>query len=275
MTEIEGIVFWLAVSSYVVSFIIYLAGAIFKKERWASPAWYFCVGAFVFHSLAITVRWVATGHPPVYGQFENSLAGTWFIMVLVFIINRWFKKIKVFGVVIIPVILLMLGNGLMERPELEPLSPPFKSYWLWVHVLFAWLAYGSFVTSGGLSLAYLLKNRALNKGTNTGFLRLFPSLELIDDIILKFIFFGFISHTVMLISGSIWANGLWGSYWSWDPLETWSLTTWLIYGVILHFRLTLGWKGRRIAWLVVGAVVSLFITFWGIGFVAKLHTPLL
>ena len=161
----------------------------------------------------------------------------------------------------------------MVRPTTEPLTPNFKSWWLWVHVVFAWFAYGSFAVSSGLGVVYILKNRA--KDVETRLWGLFPEVDLLDDIILRFVSFGFIAQTMMLISGSIWANSLWGSYWSWDPLETWSLVTWLTYGVIIHFRLTLGWKGNRIAWLVIAALLTEIITFYGIGLITTVHTPLL
>lgn len=275
MGQVEAVVFWGTAFTYLAGFIVYLAAAVFKKESWTTLGWYLAIGGFVSHTLAIAARWMETGHPPVMYRFENNLAGTWFVMLLMFVMYRWFKRVKALGLFILPVALVMLGYGLMTGPQLEPLSPPFKSNWLWVHVTFAWLAYSAFAAAGGLGLVYLIKNRLPRQGENARFFRLFPTLALVDDITLKLVSFGFIAQSLMLISGSIWANGLWGSYWQWDPLETWSLVTWLTYGIILHFRLTLGWKGSRIAWLVVAALATEAITFWGIGFISNLHTPLL
>jgi cytochrome c-type biogenesis protein CcsB len=192
---------------------------------------------------------------------------------MLILVNRWFKKIKIFGLVVVPIVLLMLGQGALLGSAAEPLRPNFKSWWLWIHVIFAWFAYSAFAVGGGLGLIYLLKQRAGESEAKIW--QLFPELDMIDDLILRFISFGFISQTVMLISGSIWANSLWGAYWNWDPLETWSLVTWITYGVILHFKLTLGWKGNRIAWLVFAAIFTEIITFYGIGFISNLHTPLL
>ena len=84
-----------------------------------------------------------------------------------------------------------------------------------------------------------------------------------------------IADTVMIASGAIWAHGLWGRYWAWDPVETWSLIAWLIYGVNLHLRFTLDWKGRKAAWLALFSVVTIVITFFGIGVVSQVHTELL
>lgn len=273
MGKIETIFFWIAAYTFTVAFLVQLAAIIFKKESWVAPGWYLTLIAFGFLTATVATRWIGSGHPPVDGRYESNLAGAWFVLLMLVLVQRWFKRIKVFGLLIIPIVLIMLGQGIMSRPELRPLTPNYNSWWLWIHVLFAWFAYGSFAVASGLGLIYLLKNRAVN--SDAKFWGLFPDVNLMDDIITRFVFFGFISQTMMLISGSIWANGLWGRYWGWDPLETWSLVTWLTYGVIIHFRLTLGWKGTRIAWLVLMALATEIVTLFGIGYVTALHTPLL
>jgi len=269
----EALFFWLAVYAYTGAFLVQLASLIFKKPSWGPIGWRIALGGFAAHTAIIASRWIAVGHPPVLMRYENNLAGTWFVMLMLILVNRWFKSSKILALVVIPIILIMLGQGFMARPITEPLTPNFKSWWLWVHVIFAWFAYGSFAVGSGLGIVYILKGRA--KDVKTKVWTLFPELDLLDDIILRFVSFGFIAQTMMLISGSIWANSLWGSYWSWDPLETWSLVTWLTYGVIIHFRLTLGWKGNRIAWLVIAALLTEIITFYGISLITTIHTPLL
>lgn len=258
------LLFWLAVSVYALSFIFYLVSFVFKKERAGVFAFYLIGSAFVIQTIYIAQRWIVSGHPPVVGRFENSLWGTWFVVLIALILFFRRKGLRSIGAVISPFVLLMLGNGLVGGDlAIEPLSPPFKSGWLWVHVIFSWLAYGSYTVSAGLAAAYLLK-----RGESTAKI-------VLEDLIVKFIAFGFISHIVMVGSGAVWAYGLWGRYWGWDPLETWSLISWLIYGLILHLRLTIGWKGKRIAWLAILSLVGIIILFWGIGFVSKLHTGLL
>lgn len=264
MSSLGLLLFWLAVSVYALSFIFYLVSFVFKKERADVFAFYLIVFAFVIHTIYIAQRWIESGHPPVVGRFENSLWGTWFVVLIALILFFRRKGSRNTGVVISPFVLLMLGNGLVSGDlAIEPLSPPFKSGWLWVHVIFSWLAYGSYTVSAGLATVYLLK-----RGGSIAKI-------VLEDLIVKFIAFGFISHIVMVGSGAVWAYGLWGRYWAWDPLETWSLISWLIYGLILHLRLTLGWKGKRIAWLAIISLLGIIILFWGIGFVSELHTGLL
>lgn len=275
MIKFESVLLWAAIFTYMSAFIIDLAAAVFRRPQWDRPAWVVIIAAWVFQTTSITLRWINIGHPPVVGRYENNLAGAWFVMLVFVILAYLFPRTKALGIVVAPVVLIMLGFGVMSGAELSPLGPQFKSSWIWVHVTFAWLAYSSFVAAGGLGLVYLLKDRRADEGEGAPLLRVFPKLEVLRDIIIRTVLFGFISQSLMLISGAIWANNLWGNYWSWDPLETWSLVTWLIYGIILHFRLTLGWKGVRIAWLVLGAIAAEIITFWGIGFISDLHTRLL
>jgi ABC-type transport system involved in cytochrome c biogenesis permease subunit len=73
----------------------------------------------------------------------------------------------------------------------------------------------------------------------------------------------------MIAAGSIWAKNLWGSYWSWDPVETWSLLSWLVYGVALHLRVTMGWRGRKLAWLLVFAIIGVLVSFWGVNLIME------
>jgi ABC-type transport system involved in cytochrome c biogenesis permease subunit len=120
-----------------------------------------------------------------------------------------------------------------------------------------------------------MKNSAERRGRSEGISKKIPDLDIVDNLIFRFIIFGFIADTVMIATGSIWAHGLWGRYWGWDPIETWSLVSWLIYGAAVHLRLTMGWKNRRMAWLAIGAIVSVIISFFGIGFISGVHTQLL
>lgn len=224
---------------------------------------------------AILVRWRATGHSPVMGGYENALAGTWFIMAFFLLLRRWVRGMEALGVAVLPGVALMLGYGVMTRPELEPLAPPWQSNWLAVHVVFAWLAYSAFLLVAGLGGLYLAKRLALRRGGEGPFLQRLPRMELVDELSLRLTIFGFISDTVMIASGAIWAYGLWGRYWGWDPVETWSLITWLIYGINLHLRLTVGWKGPWAAWLNLVSFATVLVTFYGLGFISQLHTELL
>lgn len=275
MTSIEAIFFWAAVWIYGISFIAFLYGFAFKKEKGVRSGWYLNIAGFVPHTISIAVRWLVTGHPPVMKVYENSMISAWFIVMLFMIICSWHRKVEIVGVVVTAVVLLMLGHGVMTGPQLEPLAPPFQSNWLWLHVFFIWIAYGAFCIAAGFAVIYLLKERAEAKARVIDFYNRLPDLQILNDLMLRTVIFGFIALTIAVGAGSLWAYSLWGRYWGWDPVETWSLITWLIYGADIHLGITLGWKGKRMAWLVALSLLSLFITFGGIGYMSSVHTTML
>lgn len=275
MTKAEAVFLWMAIWVYGFSFLSFLFGVVFKKDGWLKYGWYIAVVGFIIQTVSIGVRWGAIGHPPVMREYENSMLGSWFIMVLFMTIRGWQRRMEILGVFILPVVLLMMGNGAMTNPVLEPLSPPYKSNWLWFHVFFAWVSYGAFCIGAGMGVLYLLKERSVKKGLAGWFYSRLPEQPVINEIMLKVIIFGFLALTVEIGAGAIWAYGLWGRYWGWDPIETWSLLTWLVYGTYIHLGVTLGWKGRRMAWLSILALLFEFITFGGIGYLGGVHTTIL
>jgi len=268
MTGVEAMGLWVGVFGYVLAVVALTAAAFFDK-RWMRLTGGSLAGlGFASHSLAIVVRWVATGHAPVMGAYENSLSGAWFVVAVGgFFFFRYRAALRAMPIVL-AVAVLILGNGIMAPAKLAPLEPPYRSVWLGVHVVFAWFAFSSYVVASGLAGYHLyLTRKAVAQPL--------PRAALVDEVGARLIAFGFVSHVVMLASGAIWAHGLWGRYWAWDPVETWSLVSWLVYGVYLHLRFTLGWKGRRASWVAMAAVATIVITYFGIGVVSDVHTELL
>ncbi len=268
MTTVEGFALWLAVACYALGFAAFSATALFDRKGLRAAGWILAATGWAAHAAAIVARWIATGHAPVMGSYENSLAGAWFLPGIAAAIVRHYRPAARAAPVVLAATLLLLGNGIMGTPTLTPLAPPYRSNWLAVHVVFAWLAFGSYLVTSTLAGYHLVLT---GRGDASGAAR----AALIDELAAKLVAFGFVSHSVMIASGAIWAHGLWGRYWAWDPIETWSLVTWLIYAVYLHLRFTLGWKGRRASWLALGAVAGIIVTFFGIGVISDVHTQLL
>ncbi len=277
MRGLEAIFLWSGVVLYLFSFLFYLAGAVFKSERRTSFAWKSCVAAFVLHGLTIAARWIESGHMPVLWKFEHALAGGWFVTAAFIILGWRVERSRGIGIVITPLVALMIGYGIMSKElGIQPLPPSYQSYWLWVHVGFAWIAYGAYHIAAAVAALYLIKAKAIRKKGSeiSAFLKRLPDIDVMDDLALNLIIYGFIAHIIMLGSGAIWAYGLWGRYWAWDPLEIWTLISWLIYGFNIHMRVVYGWKGRRAAWLAIISLSGVLIFFGGIGFVAGVHTTL-
>jgi len=269
MTRWEEVLLWIAIGGYGLAFAAFLNGMVFKRERLPVYAFGLTVGGFVCHTLAVGARWYATGHAPVMHTYENSLIGIWFLVLIYLGLSFYFPPSRLFGVVVAPFSLLILGNGLLVGAELQPLEPAFRSNWLYIHVLFAWLSFGSYLLAFADGIMYLLKDKA-----KTGTLTRLPELKLLEELSLRLILFGFLCQAVMLGSGAIWAHGLWGRYWGWDPVETWSLISWLVYGLNLHVRITLGWSGKRAAWLAVGSLFGIIFLFFGFGHGSSVHTEM-
>jgi cytochrome c-type biogenesis protein CcsB len=272
VSKTEAVFLWTSLFSYFVCFLFYLAGAIFKKE-WATRwGWRFFLLSFFLQTLTIGVRWYISGRVPVMVSYEHYQLGTWFIGLATIISGILYGPSKILASVSAPSILILLGIGVGTPSEMTPLSPPYKSNWLFIHIGFAWFAWGCFFVATGLAIVYLLKKPMGKEGW---FLSKFPSRDVIDELMVRLIIFGFICQGLMIIAGAIWAHQLWGRYWGWDPIETWSLICWLVYGVVLHLRLMMGWKGTKMAIIVILALTTAIVYFWGIGFGPQSHTKLM
>lgn len=211
------------------------------------------------------LRWFLSSHPPVQGGFENSLLCVIFIILIYgfFLMRYPFLKDYIYLISGCSFIILAWGT-FTGRTSLEPLEPPFKSNWLWFHVGFAWLAFGSFLLSAIVGTVMLVRKKISEEEIKT-----------LDSAISSSVFFGFINQGFMILTGSLWAFNLWGSYWNWDPVEVWSLICWLIYGVFLHLKYLKGWKGRRLAWISILAFICMIITFFGLNTLTEFHTYIL
>ncbi len=275
MTPLEGILLWTSIFVLAFTFIGYLIGTVFKRESLFSLCPKGTAAGSVLMTGAIITRWIATGHMPVMGTYEHSLFGSWSVVMGLMIMNRFVSKSSFLSLFLLPVALLIAGNGIMAKAVLAPLEPPYQSAWLYVHVLFGWFAFGAYLLSSTLGGLYLLKDRSEQRGTTGRLHDFLPALPKLDELCLRLIIFGFITDAVMIGSGAIWAQGLWGSYWSWDPIETWSLISWLTYGINLHLRLTLGWKGRKAAWVALLSLFTVLVLYFGFGLVEGVHTQIM
>ncbi len=267
MQNFEDILVWGCIYLYAIASFLLLTGFIFNKEKPLKFASYLILPAFIAHTVIFIMRWVRTGYFPANAELENAITGSWFAIgftVYLFLKNRAMTGVALFTV---PATLLLLGYGVMKAPDPLPLTASLKSSWLIVHVLFAQLAYGAFAIASGLGLIYILKDNKKRKGIEISFYEKFPKLEILEENMFRFVVYGFISEAIMIIAGAIWAKDLWGSYWAWDPVEVWSLISWLLYGLGIHLRVTLGWRGRKLAWLMIFLISTVIITYWGVDIV--------
>ncbi|MCP4688449.1 MAG: c-type cytochrome biogenesis protein CcsB [Desulfobacterales bacterium] len=160
-----------------------------------------------------------------------------------------------------------LSPNISDR--IQPLIPALKSNWLIAHVITCFLGCAAFAAAFGFSLMFLLKK--MDAGRDNGILAMFPVSGVLDDLTHRMVMFGFLFLTIGIITGSVWANSARGTYWSWDPKETWSLITWFVYATLLHVRITLSWRGDRIAWLSILGFAAVLFTYFGVNYLPGLH----
>jgi cytochrome c-type biogenesis protein CcsB len=272
MSKLEGILLWSSMFVYFTVVVSYLIWAVFKKESFGKWGWRLFLLGFALQTCSILWRWYLSGRAPVMVSYEHYQLGSWFIGIATVILGVLYNRSRVLVMFTVPVVMFMLGVGVTTESAMIPLSPPYKSNWLFIHIGFSWFAWGCFVVAAVAGVVYLLKRPGKQ---HCWFLERFPDRGVLDELMVRLIIFGFVCQGLMIASGAIWAHQLWGRYWGWDPIETWSLICWLVYGVILHLRLMLHWKGVKIAVLVILALITAIVYFWGIGFVPASHTSLM
>jgi len=252
-----------------VCYLIYLAKpsvSLGRIARWLLS------GGFVIHILFTLNRYLESGHTPITNLHESlSFFSMAVVGVFIFIERRF--KMLVLGSFVTPVALLLMAVSALFPAAIVPLNPALKSKWLVLHTVVAFLGYACFAVAFGAAIIYLMQERFLKRKKLGGLFQKLPSLNTLDDINYRCLTFGFPLLTVAIISGAIWAETAWGTYWSWDPKETWSLITWFVYAALLHGRLTTGWRGKKAAILsIIGFFVMLF-TFLGVNLLMTgLHT---
>lgn len=258
--QIENILFTAAMVCCLASMILYFIFFALKKEKLADIGKYVLLAGFVVHTAALIVRSIGAGRLPLTNQYEFATSFAWGIALcsLVFILKFRFQAL---GTFVTPVIFLVIGYAAMQSKEVRDLMPALRSNWLSIHVSTAIISYGAFGVSAAVSAMFLLRSRMAQ---NEFFLRHIPEEKKLDSISYRAVSLGFLFLTFVIITGAIWAEHAWGSYWSWDPKETWALITWFIYAIYLHLRLSRGWRGKSAAWFAVIGFICVIFTYIGV-----------
>ncbi len=242
---------------YFASMIFYAGSLFFKNKIFSILARFFIICAALGLSIHIGIRWQAALRPPLSNMFESLVVFAWAIAVFIIFMDLKYK-IKVINALTALMGLLALGYAALLDKEIAPLMPALRSNWLTFHVLTCFIGYAALTVAFVASLIILFKKEASQN---------------LDNISHKLIALGFLFLTLGIISGSVWANSAWGTYWSWDPKETWSLITWFIYAIYLHARLRKGWRGKKAAWLSVIGFLAMLFTYFGVSYLfSGLHS---
>jgi cytochrome c-type biogenesis protein CcsB len=266
------ILFELALTFYFAATIVSIV-EIFRGGRESSKIIFLIAGTgFIIHSFSIIYRYAVAGHLPITGMHAASSFFAWCI-VLIFFFLKYKYKIGIMGSFILPIVfILMLSSSVFPR-EIRPLTTELQSYWLPIHTFLVFLGNAAFAVACGIGIMYLLQEHYLKSKHLGDLFKRLPSLQVLDEINYKLITLGFPLLTLAIITGALWAESAWGTYWRWDPKEVWSLITWFIYALILHARLTAGWRGKRVAILSIIGFMAVLFTFFGVNLLLKsLHS---
>ena len=267
LTPIEN-TFWYksAFLGYILASVVYAAYLLFRERITGNIATLALYAALLLNLTGMIRRGYETYklgafHPPWSNLFEALTFWSFIAGVVYLLIERKYG-FKVLGAFVVPLLAFTSGFAIFKaNHEITPLMPALRSYWLYLHVVTAFTGYAGFTVAFGGAVAYLLKeyfpnNRFANK--------LLPSKSVLDEITYKSIAIVFPVWTASIILGAAWANEAWGGYWSWDPKEVWSLIVWLFFGAYLHARQLMGWKGKKVAWLVVFGFITVLICFFAV-----------
>lgn len=202
-------------------------------------------------TVSLIARGISTGHGPFSNMYEFAVAFSWGIVIMG-LLFQWRYKIPVISAIgtLVALTLLLFARTLPSQSS--PLVPALQqSLLLTTHVASAVISYGAFTIGFGAAVLLIIKG---NKGNES---------DALDEISYHTVLVGFPFMTLVIVLGALWADVAWGKYWSWDPKETASLVTWLLYASYLHARIMRDWKGRRAAILLVIGFAAVLVTFFG------------
>jgi cytochrome c-type biogenesis protein CcsB len=243
-----------------LAYLMYLIRTTPAVATWANRL---VIAGFAAHFLSTVHRFNSAGHIPITNMHE-SLSFFSLVIVGAFILFERKYRVTILGSFILPLALLMIVTSSAFPAAIRELNPALRSNWLWFHTIMAFISYAAFTIAFGTAVIYLIQQHFLKTKRLGSLFQKLPSLNTLDDINYRCLTIGFPLLTVAIISGAIWAEKAWGTYWSWDPKETWSLITWFIYAALLHGRMTTGWRGKRAALLSIAGFLIMLFTFIGV-----------
>ena len=277
----------MAFAFYGLTALLYIMNWVFKKRWIGQTATSLAIISAFTMLLMLIARAGESGHAPFSNLYESMALFVWALTVG-YLILEFRYKLKTLGAFVMTIAFLSVISASMlpyKFKSIAPLNPALQNKWKWMvnlfskfglenyaigwldfHVFATFIGYAAFAIAFGVSIMYLLKLRN-EEGSGTGICSRLPESKMLDEISYRAIAWGFPFLGVGIVSGAVWANAAWGTYWSWDPKETWSLITWFVYAAYLHARVTRGWKGKRCAWLSILGFMAVMFLYWGVSFI--------
>ncbi|HXE71434.1 MAG TPA: c-type cytochrome biogenesis protein CcsB [Candidatus Nitrosotenuis sp.] len=265
--------------TFQIAFVLYFASLVFYGAELAGgwrQAGRLGLGAlalgFLVQAVNLGARTLTAGRAPFSNLYESLVVFAWGAALSLLILQLT-RPTAAAGVAVVPVIVGALGYASTVNARIEPLMPALQSNWMVFHVAAAILAYGAFAVSFGLGLVYLARMFLERAGSRGGVLDRIPPAPVLDRLIYATIAFAFPFMVLVLITGAVWAQQAWGTYWQWDPKETWALITTLVYAGYLHYRHTPRWRPEVGAWFAVIGFLVVMFCYLGVNlFLSGLHS---
>jgi len=265
MNTFESLFYWATAILLAISFFLVLLSVVFNKGRAFGLARALALAAFATLTVFGIARWVRTAHPPFVTLFESMTVSIWFVLLIFHVLRSRLRHLSILLLPVSGIAFLLMGWSSTLPQTASPLSVALTSTWLFIHASFATAGAAAFLVGASFSVVYLMGSERLISLRSA-----FPAMPDYDSLpksIHNFLIFGLILWGVMIVSGSIWAHAAWGRYWAWDPIELWSLISWLLYGLLLHARLAFRLPKRLFCWLTILAAATVAFSLWGVHYV--------
>ncbi len=263
LSEINYLLFNGVLAVSFLASALYLVFFFSQREQLRTTARMILLVSGILQSLYIVSRYFLAGFTPITSQHEAVTFFAWSV-TWAYLSFRWRYTVKNFGTFVALIVLILLVVAASVSREITVLPPALQSWWLPVHAGVAVIAYGFLALAFCGGIMYLLQERELKSKKFGFFFTRLPSLEALDQLNTHCLTTGFVFLTLGIITGSVWARQAWGTYWHWDPKETWSLITWFLYAIQIHQRVTVGWRGKRAAVMSIVGFSSVLFTLWGV-----------
>lgn len=228
---------------------------------------------------AIVTRWQQAGRPPFSNMYESLILFSWAV-ILIYLVFEVIYKTRIVGVFAAIVSAMAIATAsFFFKSDIEPLVPALQSAWLTYHVISCFVGYAAFAVSAGVSISYLvLRAKPGVVGSEKPSSRASELMKVLHSFNYETIRFGFLFLGIGIITGAVWANEAWGTYWSWDVKETWSLITWIVYAIVIHFKYVSGRFGVKdldlfTAFASIVGFAAVIFTYFGVNFLLSgLHS---
>ena len=260
----------ISVLFYMLSTVAYLVFLFLQINNAQRIGYFLILAGFLCQTATIIYGFSISGHLPV-GNLRETLSLAGWAVAGCFLLFQYKFNLKILGIFAAPLIALIVVLATLVSSEPYQTTKIFKNFWLISHVMAIFFGEAFFTLAAGLGVLYLIQENAIKTKKHRFFFKRLPSLDLLDSTGYACIVVGFSMLTLGLATGLVYAKSYWGRFWSWDPKEVWSAITWIFYAVLMHERLTVGWRGRRSAIMAIIGFGVLLFTFLGVNLLLEGH----